>query len=93
MSAFFAIYYSWAIPNVMAALATATVAGLLLRRSDEKRAIALPALILTQGAAVASVVILSLAANFAGLAPSGPAGIAGIIAGVVSSLLLRPSKT
>jgi energy-converting hydrogenase Eha subunit A len=87
MQSFLDLYLDWSGPNVIAALAAASIVWLL---TTLKRPRHIQHYFLAVGTGVIAVIVVSAAAAMFGISPKLPSGMLGIIAGVVSALLLRP---
>lgn len=87
MQSFLDLYLDWSGANVIAALATASVVWFL---TTLKRPRHIQHYFIAVGSGVIAVIAVSAVAAILGIAPTLPSGLLGVIAGVVSALLLRP---
>lgn len=87
MQSFLDLYLDWSGANVIAALAAASVVWFL---TTLKRPRHIQHYFIAVGSGVIAVIAVSAVATILGIAPTLPSGLLGVIAGVVSALLLRP---
>jgi len=91
MDTLIATYVAWAGPNAIAALAASSLTWWLLgwRRTGSARPSNLSTLILAMGAAVVTILAISILAVLLGISPVLPSGSVGVIAGIVAALVIR----